>query len=69
MPQLDGKEQFSPGGAVFRKGNEDLRDSFNRELKKIVSDRSRYVQLLEPFGFGETEIPPADLKTADLCKG
>lgn len=54
---------------MFRKGNEDLRNSFNRELKKIVSDRSRYVQLLEPFGFGETEIPPADLKTADLCKG
>ncbi|PCG86463.1 ectoine/hydroxyectoine ABC transporter substrate-binding protein EhuB [Streptomyces sp. WZ.A104] len=69
LPKLDGKEQFSPGGAVFRKGNEDLRDSFNRELKKIVSDRSRYVQLLEPYGFGETEIPPADLKTADLCKG
>lgn len=69
MPELDGKKQFSPGGAVFRKGNEDLRDSFNRELKKIVSDRSRYVRLLEPFGFGETEIPPADLKTADLCKG
>lgn len=69
VPELDGKEQFSPGGAVFRQGNEDLRDSFNRELKKIVSDRSRYVQLLEPYGFGETEIPPADLKTADLCEG
>ncbi|MFJ9635670.1 ectoine/hydroxyectoine ABC transporter substrate-binding protein EhuB [Streptomyces sp. NPDC101178] len=69
VPQIDGNAQFSPGGAVFRKGNEDLRDSFNRELKKIVSDRSRYVQLLEPYGFGESEIPPVDLKTADLCKG
>ncbi|MBH0247888.1 ectoine/hydroxyectoine ABC transporter substrate-binding protein EhuB, partial [Streptomyces cavourensis] len=44
-------------------------DSFNRELKKIVSDSSRYVQLLEPYGFGKSEIPPEDLKTADLCKG
>ncbi|MFD5975612.1 MULTISPECIES: ectoine/hydroxyectoine ABC transporter substrate-binding protein EhuB [Streptomyces] len=69
VPQVDGKAQFSPGGAVFRKGNEDLRDSFNRELKKIVSDSSRYVQLLEPYGFGKSEIPPEDLKTADLCKG
>ncbi|MEU3884763.1 ectoine/hydroxyectoine ABC transporter substrate-binding protein EhuB [Streptomyces californicus] len=69
VPQVDGKEQFSPGGAVFRKGNEDLRDSFNRELKKIVSDRSRYVQLLEQYGFGESEIPPQDLRTADLCAG
>ncbi|MFS0692964.1 ectoine/hydroxyectoine ABC transporter substrate-binding protein EhuB [Streptomyces nitrosporeus] len=69
VPELDGKRQFSPGGAVFRQGNEDLRDSFNRELKKIVSDRSRYVGLLQEYGFGATEIPPATLKTADLCKG
>lgn len=69
VPQIDGNAQFSPGGAVFRKGNEDLRDSFNRELKKIVSDRSRYVGLLKDYGFGESEIPPVDLKTADLCKG
>lgn len=54
---------------MFRKGNEDLRDSFNRELKKIVSDRSRYVGLLKEYGFGESEIPLTDLKTADLCKG
>jgi polar amino acid transport system substrate-binding protein len=69
VPELDGKKQFSPGGAVFRQGNEDLRDSFNRELKKIVSDRSRYVSLLKEYGFGATEIPPTTLKTADLCKG
>ncbi|HEY9438177.1 MAG TPA: ectoine/hydroxyectoine ABC transporter substrate-binding protein EhuB [Streptomyces sp.] len=69
VPEVDGKKQFSPGGAVFRKGNEDLRDSFNRELKKIVSDRSRYVSLLKEYGFGATEIPPTTLKTAELCKG
>lgn len=69
VPELDGVKQFSPGGAVFRKGNEDLRDSFNRELKKIVSDKSRYVELLQAYGFGATEIPPTTLKTADLCKG
>lgn len=69
VPELDGTKQYSPGGAVFRKGNEDLRDSFNRELKKIVSDKSRYVELLQAYGFGATEIPPATLKTADLCKG
>ncbi|GFM97328.1 hypothetical protein Sfulv_21390 [Streptomyces fulvorobeus] len=69
LPELDGKKQYSPGGAVFGQGNEVLRDAFNRELKKIVSDRSRYVSLLAPYGFGATEIPPATLKTADLCKG
>ncbi|MGW1651169.1 ectoine/hydroxyectoine ABC transporter substrate-binding protein EhuB [Streptomyces atratus] len=69
LPELDGKKQYSPGGAVFRKGNEDLRDAFNRELKKIVSDSSRYVGLLGEYGFGATELPPATLNTADLCKG
>lgn len=69
LPELDGVKQYSPGGAVFRKGNEELRDAFNRELKKIVSDKSRYVELLRDYGFGATELPPATLKTADLCKG
>ncbi len=69
VPVKDGKKQYSPGGAVFRKGSEELRDAFNRELKKITSDKTRYVQLLEPYGFGATERPPANLKTADLCKG
>lgn len=69
VPELKGKPQYSPGGAVFQKGNEELRDAFNRELKKIVTDKARYVELLTPYGFGATEIPPATLKTADLCKG
>ncbi|GHJ37273.1 ectoine/hydroxyectoine ABC transporter substrate-binding protein EhuB [Streptomyces sp. TS71-3] len=69
VPVMGGKKQYSPGGAVFRKGSEDLRDAFNRELKKITSDASRYVQLLSPYGFGKSELPPPSLKTADLCKG
>ncbi|MFI9624876.1 ectoine/hydroxyectoine ABC transporter substrate-binding protein EhuB [Streptomyces sp. NPDC052042] len=69
VPEVDGTKQYSPGGAVFHKGNEELRDAFNRELKKIVSDRSRYVDLLREYGFGASELPPATLKTADLCAG
>ncbi|MBN0045796.1 ectoine/hydroxyectoine ABC transporter substrate-binding protein EhuB [Streptomyces actuosus] len=69
IPEADGKKQYSPGGAVFRKGTEDLRDAFNRELKKITSDPDRYVQLIGEYGFGKETIPPADLKTAALCKG
>ncbi|MFJ4686032.1 ectoine/hydroxyectoine ABC transporter substrate-binding protein EhuB [Streptomyces sp. NPDC088789] len=68
VPEVDGVKQYSPGGAVFRQGSEDLRDAFNRELKKITSDSGRYVQLIGEYGFGEDTIPPADLKTADLCK-
>ncbi|MET8827506.1 ectoine/hydroxyectoine ABC transporter substrate-binding protein EhuB [Streptomyces sp. NPDC004610] len=68
VPEVDGVKQYSPGGAVFRQGSEEVRDAFNRELKKIVSDRGRYVQLLGEYGFGADTIPPAELKTADLCK-
>ncbi|MEV0850005.1 ectoine/hydroxyectoine ABC transporter substrate-binding protein EhuB [Streptomyces sp. NPDC049954] len=69
VPELDGKKQYSPGGAVFRKGSEELRDAFNEQLRKITSDKAEFARLLKPYGFSETEAPPADLKTADLCKG
>ncbi|MGW4041700.1 ectoine/hydroxyectoine ABC transporter substrate-binding protein EhuB [Streptomyces sp. NPDC004721] len=69
VPVVGGVKQYSPGGAVFRKGSEELRDAFNEQLKKITSDPGRYVQLVGEYGFGKDTIPPADLKTADLCKG
>ncbi|MFJ4517213.1 ectoine/hydroxyectoine ABC transporter substrate-binding protein EhuB [Streptomyces sp. NPDC088816] len=69
VPVVNGVKQYSPGGAVFRKGSEELRDAFDRELKKITSDPGRYVQLVGEYGFGKDTIPPADLRTADLCKG
>lgn len=68
VPVVDGAKQYSPGGAVFRKGSEELRDAFNTQLKKITSDPAHYVQLIGQYGFGQDTIPPANLKTADLCK-
>jgi polar amino acid transport system substrate-binding protein len=68
LPVIDGKKQYSPGGAVFRKGAEELRDAFNQQLKKIIADQAHYVQLIGQYGFGKETIPPATLKTADLCK-
>lgn len=69
VPTLDGKPQYSPGGAVFQKGDTELRDAFNQQLAKITEDKARYVGLLKPYGFTAAELPPATLKTADLCKG
>jgi polar amino acid transport system substrate-binding protein len=69
VPEVDGKKQYSPGGAVFRKSDTALRDAFNKQLAKITSDPDRYVQLIGKYGFGKTEIPPADLTTKQLCKG
>ncbi|MCC9710927.1 ectoine/hydroxyectoine ABC transporter substrate-binding protein EhuB [Streptomyces sp. MNU76] len=67
LPVVDGVKQYSPGGAVFRKGATSLRDAFNVELRKITSDRERYVSLLGTYGFTAAEMPPADLTTARLC--
>ncbi|NED90195.1 ectoine/hydroxyectoine ABC transporter substrate-binding protein EhuB, partial [Streptomyces sp. SID11233] len=46
----------------------ELRDAFNKELKKITSDEAEFVRLLKPYGFGASEVPPANLRTATLCK-
>jgi polar amino acid transport system substrate-binding protein len=69
VPVVGGKKQYSPGGAVFRKQDTALRDAFDTQLKKITSDPVSYVQLIGKYGFGKSEVPPADLTTAVLCKG
>ncbi|APU43387.1 ectoine/hydroxyectoine ABC transporter substrate-binding protein EhuB [Streptomyces sp. TN58] len=68
VPELNGAPQYSPGGAVFRPGATALRDAFNGELAKITGDPARYVSLIGKYGFTEREVPPATLRTADLCK-
>lgn len=69
VPVVDGKKQTSAGGAVFRPADTKLRDAFNKELKKITGNPDEYVKLIGKYGFGTNNVPPADLTTADLCKG
>ncbi|WP_371588836.1 ectoine/hydroxyectoine ABC transporter substrate-binding protein EhuB [Streptomyces virginiae] len=68
VPEVDGRKRYSPGGAVFRPRATGLRDAFNAELAKITGDPDRYVALIGAYGFTAREIPPATLRTADLCK-
>ncbi|MFW6600473.1 ectoine/hydroxyectoine ABC transporter substrate-binding protein EhuB [Propionibacteriaceae bacterium Y2011] len=67
VPVVDGEEQAGAGGAVFRQANQDLVTAFNEELKKLHEDQAKFLELISPFGFDETAVPPADLTTADLC--
>jgi polar amino acid transport system substrate-binding protein len=67
-PVIDGKEQHGCGGAVFRKGDNGLREAFNAELAKIKQS-GRLLQLIQPFGFGPETIPPNDITTEMLCQG
>ncbi len=69
QPVVDGKKQSSAGGAVFRTADKTLRNDFNKQLLTITSNPDEYVSLIGKYGFGKNNVPPASLKTADLCKG
>lgn len=68
VPVVDGKEQIQAGGFVFRKGNDDLVNAFNEELTKL-HDNGRWLEIVEPFGFTEDNLPPEDITTEQLCSG
>jgi len=65
-PVQDGKEQLGCGGAVFRKGDQDLLRAFNGQLAKLKSS-GELLKIIQPFGFGPETIPPDDVTTKRLC--
>lgn len=66
VPVVDGEEQIQAGGFVFRKGDEELVDAFNEELENLHSS-GEWLEITEPFGFTEDNVPPEDLETEQLC--
>lgn len=68
VPQIDGKDQIQAGGFVFRKGEDDLVEAFNKELDKL-HESGEWVKIVEPFGFTEANLPPEGVTTDQLCKG
>ena len=68
-PVVDGEEQIGAGAAVFRKEDTELLEAFNTELDAILQEDGTWLSLVEPFGFSETEKPPPDLTTEQLCQG
>ncbi|MBF6348853.1 MULTISPECIES: ectoine/hydroxyectoine ABC transporter substrate-binding protein EhuB [Nocardia] len=69
VAEIDGKPQIGAGGTVFRTGDEDLLDAYNAELRKITSDKDKYLSIVGEFGFTEAELPDPELTTAKLCAG
>lgn len=65
-PIVNGKPERSAGGFVFRKDDNDLRTTFDTELRKLHDD-GRWVRIAAPFGFSEANLPPKDLTTDQLC--
>ena len=68
IPVVDGEEQIGAGAAVFRKGDTELRDAFNAELKKLLAS-DKWLELVEPYGFTEAEKPDPSLTAEQLCQG
>jgi polar amino acid transport system substrate-binding protein len=68
IPVIDGEEQLGAGAAVFRKGDEKLRDAFNAELKELLAS-DKWLELVEPYGFTEAEKPDPSLTAEKLCQG
>ncbi|MCF8608944.1 ectoine/hydroxyectoine ABC transporter substrate-binding protein EhuB [Gordonia sp. HY285] len=66
---INGEEQNPAGATVFRKADTELRDAYNAEVKKILSDKAEYLRILGPFGFTEENIPDPSLTTEQLCAG
>lgn len=65
-PFIADPEAIDCGGAVFRQNDTELREAFNAELAKL-KESGRLLELIEPWGFGETNLPPEDLTTEELC--
>ncbi|RST70859.1 ectoine/hydroxyectoine ABC transporter substrate-binding protein EhuB [Siminovitchia acidinfaciens] len=65
QPEIGGESVMSYGAAVFRKEDNELREAYNAELKKLI-DSGKILEILEEFGFGEDNLPD-DVTTEDRC--
>lgn len=69
VPVIDGKEQIGAGAAVFRKGDDKLREAFNAQLKNLLADDGKWLSLVKQYGFTEAEKPDPSLTAEKLCQG
>ncbi|MDA9446113.1 hypothetical protein XI01_05205 [Bradyrhizobium sp. CCBAU 21360] len=63
----DGKVIYGYPALAFRQADSDFRDAYNVELNKL-RDSGKLLKILQTYGFTESELPPADVTAADLCK-
>lgn len=66
-PVLAGEEQLGCGGAAFRKPDDGLRAAFNETLAALRREGG-FLDLVEPYGFTEAEMPEPDVTTEELCR-
>ncbi|HVV08610.1 ectoine/hydroxyectoine ABC transporter substrate-binding protein EhuB [Amycolatopsis sp.] len=65
-PTDNGQPVVSAGGFVFRQADTSLRDAFNQQLKTLHGN-GQWLQIVQKFGFGQSNLPAAGLTTDKLC--
>ncbi|MCK1505425.1 ectoine/hydroxyectoine ABC transporter substrate-binding protein EhuB [Bradyrhizobium sp. 18] len=63
----DGKVIYGFPALAFRQADSDFRDAYNVELNKL-RESGELLKILAAYGFTDSELPPADLTAADLCR-
>lgn len=66
QPVIDGKSVVSHGASAFRKGDDDFREAFNRELA-VLHESGELADILARFGFSEADLPAVGLTAAEVC--
>lgn len=66
QPVIDGKSVRGYGATAFRLEDEDFRQAFNLELKKL-KESGELLKILQQFGFTEQELP-GDVTAEELSK-
>ncbi|HVL85553.1 MAG TPA: ectoine/hydroxyectoine ABC transporter substrate-binding protein EhuB [Pseudonocardia sp.] len=66
FPVINGEEIISAGAFVFRPGEDDILDAFNTELAAI-HESGQWLQIVQPFGFTQDNLPGPEVTTERLC--
>lgn len=61
---IDGKKQAGYGSAAFRPGDDEFREAYNAELKKL-KESGRVSEIHEEFGFTESEFAGPEVTVED----
>ncbi|OLT13928.1 ectoine/hydroxyectoine ABC transporter substrate-binding protein EhuB [Pseudonocardia sp. CNS-139] len=66
FPTIEGEQVVSAGAFVFRRDDTDFVNAFNPELTGMHQS-GEWLQIAQPFGFTQDNIPAADVTTERLC--
>lgn len=66
QPIVNGESIRGYGAAAFKKGDDELLNAYNEELKKL-KDSGELLNIISDFGFTEADLP-GDMTTEQLCK-